>query len=360
MVRRSSSAEDSTLESPPRGGNSPSGVVPSLGVEPPRVVPAPRARLVRRSIDSRRGYVIGKRYRITKAIGAGGMGTVYEAIDLQSGGTVALKALTRTGHGAVALQRLRREAETAVLVRSNFVCHVHYLGVEGGVPFIVMERLHGETLRTRLKQTGPLLVEHALWVTFQLLDALSATHETGVIHRDVKPSNVFITSPRGAWPTIKLIDFGVAKLLRAQDPPASISGPRGTTDITAADGIPGTLQYLAPEQLCGLDEVDQRVDVYAAGLALYEMLAGSRLYSAGSLDEVVRRIVFEPPPRVCLVRADVPASVDDVLAMALAKDPRRRFLTAAAFRRALIAACEASETMPQFRAVAASASHERR
>jgi serine/threonine-protein kinase len=289
--------------------------------------------------------VVAKRYRITRAIGAGGMGTVYEALDLQTGCTVALKALTRVDRGDVALQRLRREAETAVMVRSNHVCHVHYLGVEAGRPFIVMERLHGETLRARLKGVGTMPVQEALSITFQLLDALSATHATGVVHRDVKPSNIFITSARGAPPRVKLIDFGVAKLLRVQDGPPSSA--HAAMDITAPNGIPGTLQYLAPEQLCGMGDIDERVDVYAAGLALFEMLAGSRLYSGPSLDEVVRRIIFEAPPSISPARPDVPPLVDDVLAMALAKDPRRRFISAAAFHRALSTACEGQITAPR-------------
>ena len=312
-----------------------------------RVAPAPRT-LVRRSFGSMRGCVVAKRYRITRAIGAGGMGTIFEAIDLQTGCEVALKALTRVDGNVNALKRLRREAETAVAVRSDYVCQVHYLGVEEGTPFIVMERLHGEPLRARLSALGALSLDDAFAITCQLLDALAATHATGVIHRDVKPSNIFMTSARGKKPRLKLIDFGLAKVLHAND----LGAVARTGHITSPDNIPGTLHYLAPEQLLG-GTIDQRVDVYAAGLALYEMLSGVRAYTGETLDGLVRRIIFEAPPGVTRLRDDLPAEIDDVLAMALAKDPQRRFLTAGAFRRALAAVCErvpcSRHTRPSFR-----------
>lgn len=313
---------DPTSDAPPRRSNAPSGVVASV---------RPRT-LVRRKLPSMVGCVIAKRYRITRAIGSGGMGTIFEAIDLRTGCEVALKALTRAFGNVSALKRLRREAETAVAVRSDYVCQVHYLGVEDGTPFIVMERLHGEPLRARLDALGALPPADAFAITCQLLDALSATHATGVIHRDVKPSNIFMISPRGERPRLKLIDFGLAKLLQPRH--LELAG-----HITAPNNIPGTLHYLAPEQLLGA-EVDQRVDVYAAGLVLYEMLSGNRAYAGDRFDVLVRRIIFEDPPCVSALRDDLPPAIDDVLSMALAKDPARRFLTAGAFRRALSAVCE--------------------
>ena len=301
----------------------------------PRTPAPPSRTLVRRSFGSMSGCIVAKRYRIVRAIGAGGMGTVFEATDLQTGCTVALKALSRTSGNTNALKRLRREAETAVAVRSDYVCQVHYLGVEHGTPFIVMERLHGEPLRARLSALGALPLGDAFAITCQLLDALAATHATGVIHRDVKPSNVFLTSERGERPRLKLIDFGLAKVLQSNGD----GGFASTADITSPDNIPGTLHYLAPEQLLGTP-VDQRVDIYAAGLALYEMLAGVRAYTGDTLDVLVRRIIFEAPPGVAQLRDDLPPEIDDVLAMALAKDPERRFRSAGAFRRALVAVCE--------------------
>jgi serine/threonine-protein kinase len=323
---------DSTREQLPGGHRSHSDVVPSLNPRPRAVTPVPHARIVRRPLGTLRGSVIARRYRITETIGVGGAGTVYEALDLRTGNTVALKMLTCLGD-EVGLRRLRREAESAMAVRSDRVCRVHYLGVAEGSPFIVMERLRGETLRRRLTDVGALPFRVALEVADQLLEALSATHAAGIIHRDVKPANIFVTSERGKPVAIKLIDFGLVKPLGTSDDPS----PFASTElrITAPGGMPGTLHYLAPEQLLGHADIDQRLDVWAAGLVLFEMLTGRRAFVQAPIHEVVRRILFDPPPRARASRDRLPEGVDHVLAMALAKDRRRRFWTAAAFRRAL-------------------------
>jgi serine/threonine-protein kinase len=256
------------------------------------------------------------------------MGTVYEADDLATGRKVALKVSTHADE--LALRYLQREAEMAIKVRSEHVCHVHHFGVAAGSPFIVMERLHGESLHDRLAATGVLPLAEALSITTKLLDALTATHAMGVIHRDVKPGNIFLTTPPGHGSHLKLIDFGIAM------PFHECASPAGASLITTeAEGLGGTFQYMSPEELLGVGPVDQRVDLYAAGLVLFEMLIGRPACKGNSLEDVLQRIVFGGVPRVSEERADVPAAIDDILAMALAKEPRRRFLTAAAFQRAL-------------------------
>jgi eukaryotic-like serine/threonine-protein kinase len=282
------------------------------------------------------GSIVARRYRITDTIGAGGMGSVYEAVDLQTGCEVALKALQPGAYDPIRLKRLRREARTMTAVRSQHVCKVHYLGVERGTPFIVMERLHGETLRTRLRESGPLSAGDAVAIACQLLDALTATHDAGLIHRDVKPSNVFLTSQSGEEPYVKLIDFGLAKLIRSADA-SSDSEQAIDDDLTSAEMISGTLHFLAPEQLLSAGELDERVDVYAAGVTLFEMLTGHRPFK-GTYSDVVRSIVFNEPPSVTASRPDLPPVFDDVLAMAMAKSRDRRFASAQAFKRALLSA----------------------
>jgi eukaryotic-like serine/threonine-protein kinase len=306
------------------------------------VVPAPRGgRLVRRSLGTMVGSVVARRYHITDTIGAGGMGSVYEAVDLQTGSPVALKALRPGAYDPVRLKRLRREARTMTAVRSEHVCQVHYLGVERGTPFIVMERLHGETLRTRLREQGPLPIDEAVAIAVQLLDALSATHEAGIVHRDVKPSNVFLTQGRpDQEDCVKLIDFGLAKLVRSGGPVSeSAEAERVDDDLTSAELVAGTLHYLAPEQLLAVADLDERVDVYAAGVTLFEMLTGHRAYQ-GTYSEVVHDIILSEPPTVSASRPDLPSVFDDVLAMAMAKSRDRRFASAKAFKRALLAAYE--------------------
>jgi serine/threonine protein kinase len=284
---------------------------------------------VRRSLDMMTGSVIGGRYRVLGVIGAGGMGSVYEGLDTRTGCKVALKALQPGVQSPEKLMRLRREAAMATAIKSEHVCQVHYLGVESGTPFIVMERLHGETLRSRLTDEGSMSLDDVVAIGCQLLDALSDTHAAGVVHRDVKPSNVFLTSARGEEPRVKLIDFGIAKMMGAPEA------------VTSADVITGTLRYLAPEQLLSLGDLDARADIYAAGVTLFEMLSGHRAY-AGSYAEIMHAIILGDPPQVAPFRSDVSTLFDDVLAMAMAKTRDRRFASAQAFKRALIAAWHAS------------------
>jgi serine/threonine-protein kinase len=283
------------------------------------------------------GTVVGQRYRIGRTIGVGGMGFVYEAVDLQTGLDVALKALPPGPPDPTRVRRLRREAAAGLAVKNDHVCRVHYLGVERGTPFIVMERLHGHTLRTQLDNAGPPSLPDAVIIVSQLLDALSATHDAGVIHRDIKPSNIFLTeSSTDEIPRVKLIDFGLAKLTGNAE--LNQREPR-RDDITAAECVLGTLPYLAPEQLMGVGELDERSDVYAAGVTLFEMVTGQRAYS-GSYADLVHEIVLGEIPLARAIRPELPAAIDDVLRMALAKTRDRRFASARAFKRALLAAMQ--------------------
>jgi serine/threonine protein kinase len=285
------------------------------------------------------GSVIGQRYQIGRTIGVGGMGFVYEAVDLQTGVEVALKALPPGAPDPIRVRRLRREAAAATAVRSERVCRVHYLGVERGTPFIVMERLHGHTLRTRLDTYGPPPLAEAVAIVVQLLDALIATHAAGIIHRDIKPSNVFLAGTPDDSPSVKLIDFGLAKITAAGE---LNQRDERRDEITTVECMLGTLQYLAPEHLLGVGELDERSDVYAAGLTLFETLTGQRAFK-GSYAEIVHDIILGELPRASDWRSDLPAVMDDVLAMAMAKTRDRRFASAHAFKRALLAALHYGE-----------------
>jgi serine/threonine-protein kinase len=188
-----------------------------------------------------RGAVIAGRYRIGSRIGAGGMGVVYAAIEIETGHEVALKALNATAMTTENLRRFRREAQTAASIKHRHVCAVRYLGVEAGTPFIVMERLLGETLRRRLTEMGRTSASDAVTIMIQVLEGLSAAHGAGVLHRDIKPANIFITTPRGDSPVVKVIDFGLAKMIpttawkpRPEAPDEELSA------ITTTDVIPGT------------------------------------------------------------------------------------------------------------------------
>jgi len=197
--------------------------------------------------------------------------------------------------------------------------------------------LRGETLRRRLTETGPLSTADAVTIMIQMLEGLAVAHAGGVLHRDIKPSNIFITTPRGAAPSVKIIDFGLAKLLPpAAAKPQLVSLAEEYSAITTTDMIPGTPFYLAPEQVSGARDLDERVDVWAAGLSFFEMLVGRRAYDASSHSVLATSILRTSLPPVSSIRPDVPALLDDVLRRALAKEREDRFPTAAAFRAAMV------------------------
>jgi eukaryotic-like serine/threonine-protein kinase len=290
------------------------------------VLPLSRARSQPRSLE---GQLLAGRYRVLAPIGAGGMGTVYEAIDEQTRQVIAIKALKREGV-ADHVRRFQREAESATSVRHPHICRVHYLGMAHEQAFIVMERLEGETLRARLASEGTFSVADTVAVGVQLLDALAAAHDARVLHRDVKPDNVFIVTPPGQAPFIKVIDFGLARGLPTD------SGD--TTLITVVGAIPGTPAYLSPEQVQGERSLDEGVDIWAAGLTLFELLTGRHGFAADTLNLLARQIMSSPAPAVREFRDDVPLALEAVIAKALAKRRADRWPSATAFRAALVAA----------------------
>ncbi len=280
------------------------------------------------------GKTIANRYRIREIVGTGGMGTVYAAQDLVTGEEVAIKSLNASAYTSANLRRLRREASICASARHENLCRVYHLGVDNGSPFIVMERLVGETLRRRLRRDGPFPAAEAIAIMLQILDALAAAHAIGVLHRDVKPSNVLVTSAPRQNPSVKLIDFGLARPLRTR---ADVRHHEDDTSITNTDLIPGTPQYLTPEQLAGARDLDERVDVWAAALTFFEMLTGAPLFARSDVYELLFfDILNRGVPPVSSLRRDVPPELDDVFAKALAKDRAARFRSAAEFRAALV------------------------
>lgn len=257
-------------------------------------------------------------YRVTGRLGKGGMGDVYEAEDVRLGRRVALKVLpagARTDPEARA--RLEREARAASLLDHPNVGIVHEIG-EGpdGSLFIAMARYDGPTLRERL-DAGPLAVDEAVDLARQIAEGLRCAHEAGVVHRDVKPSNVVVT-PEGV---VKVIDFGVATVA-------------GTETVTSAGSVSGSAHYMAPEQARG-ESVDARADVWALGVVLFEMLAGRRPFEASYAQAVLYQAAYEEAPDLRALRPEVPEHVDAAVRGALAKSPDERLPSAEAFLTAL-------------------------
>ena len=251
------------------------------------------------------------RYRVVRQLGEGGMGVVYEAHDERLDRTVAVKLMRDAVDGPQAIERFWREARAGAINHPH-ICQIYELGEDGGRPFIVMERLAGESLAERLAR-GALPAREAAQVALNLLDALEALHQRQVVHRDLKPSNVFVTAHG-----IKLLDFGLAR---------DIGGMAdGTaTRLTSPGLVVGTPHYMAPEQITG-DRVDSRTDVFAAGAMLFEMLSGNPAFAGGLALGVIHKVLHEQPP--ALVGSPLVNALDAIIHRALAKAPASRYASA--------------------------------
>src|SRR5215470_15876066 len=262
------------------------------------------------------GAVLGETYRIESLIGRGGMGAVWAAEHLRLPGKhVAVKVLLDAAAGGEEmLQRFRREAEIASrLGHPNIVEVLDFNTLPTGQPYIVLEYLQGETLASRLA-SGRLQLDEALAITRQIGSALQAAHRAGVVHRDLKPDNVFLCTPEEDMPTkVKVLDFGISKI-------------RGSQSLRTQDAIlMGTPQYMSPEQATGKNTaVDARTDVFALGAIVYEMLGGQAAFAGGSLAEVVYRVVHGQPTPLRELAPALPENVLNAVERALQKDPAAR------------------------------------
>ena len=253
-------------------------------------------------------------YRLTHTLGAGGMGVVYEAIDERLGRRVALKVIHDQFLDAPGARvRFEREARLAAGVNHPNVCQVFDFGATDGRLFLAMERLDGESLADRLR-SGPLPLRLSVETALGLLAALEAIHAQGIVHRDLKPSNVFLT-PHG----VKLLDFGLARTIAAVD--------ETRLSLTQSGAILGTPRYMAPEQVRSA-AIDERTDIFSAGVILYEMLAGGSPFDAPSAPAAMDRVLRDEPPM--LGGSPAVMAVDRVIHRSLAKNPSHRYPSAAA------------------------------
>ncbi len=265
------------------------------------------------------GRVIADRYRLLEHLSEGGMASVYLAEHVAVGRKLALKIL----HPEQAVQpdlvrRFLQEARAASMVRNPHVVDIIDVGVTAdGLAYMAMELLDGEDLATLLQRTGPLPWSRLGPMILQICDALRATHTLGIVHRDIKPENCFVTEWNGAQDYIKIIDFGIAKDLAGN---LQVDRPR-----TVSGSIFGTAPYVAPEMLAG-KVADHRVDIYALGIVMYEMLLGKRPFAGEALSDILLGHLQTPPaPLRAQIPDRVPEEVDALVLRALAKDPDLRF-----------------------------------
>jgi eukaryotic-like serine/threonine-protein kinase len=258
--------------------------------------------------------VVSDRFEIDRVAGAGGMGTVYRAIDRQTGAPVALKVIN-AGHGAELAERFQREVSLlAELHHPGIVRFVASGTASDGQPFMAMEWLDGEGLSARLAR-GLLSVAEAVELGWRVASALAVAHARGIIHRDLKPGNLFL--PAGDLARVVILDFGIARV---------IEGGQSLTSTGATLGSPG---YLSPEQARGQKNLDTRADVFSLGCVLFKCLTGQAPFT-GDLIQVMMKTVMAPAPLVGSLRIGIPPAVEDLIQRMLSKAPERRPRDAAA------------------------------
>jgi len=278
------------------------------------------------------GHRLGP-YEIAGPIGAGGMGEVYRARDTRLDRTVAIKVLpARLSDDPNVRARFEREARAISNLAHPHICVLHDVGHEGGVDYIVMEHLEGETLAKRLER-GALAAAEMLRVASEIAGALDAAHRSGIVHRDLKPANVMLTR-HGA----KLLDFGLASAARAAESAGAATAAGGgpldftqsptvSRSLTAAGSIIGTFQYMAPEQLEGKD-ADARTDIFAFGATVYEMATGRRAFEGKSQASLIAAILKDTPRPIAELAPLAPAPLERIVMRCLAKDPDDRWQSA--------------------------------
>ena len=304
--------------------------------------------VLERTHDPLIGHSLAGKYKIEELIKSGGMGSVYRGKHVLMDKTVAIKVLRPSlalDHSVVA--RFSREAKAASRIsHPNAVIVTDFGEDENGVVFLVMEYLDGRTLKDVIKSEGPMMLDRAIDIIRQVSGALDVAHVQGVIHRDLKSDNIMLSRTHGnEW--AKVLDFGIAK----------IQQPEGMRDIeiTAANLVVGTPQYMSPEQCSQSGPIDPRSDIYSLGVIVFEMLAGRVPFSGESPTVIMMKHVQEPPPSLLTVRSDLPAAVDDVVRRALSKQPGDRFASAGELAEALSRAALATDELATSRATVAGA-----
>ncbi len=276
------------------------------------------------------GTVLGGKYRIERLIRCGGMGVVYEVRQLNTEQLLAAKVLhPQLAVNSVLVERFKLEALAAVSIGHKNIVDILDMGCssDGGL-YLIMEYLDGASLRTTLEQENLLEPGRAARITCQVLSALQAAHDVGIIHRDIKPDNVFLCREDGRSDLVKLLDFGISKFIASDEKVAM--------RLTQAGIVLGTPWYMSPEQSIGEPELSPQTDIYSLGVVLFEAITGTLPFDAPSYTALLIKISSSPPPDPCRFHPLLPKEYARVITTAMARDPRNRFSSCAEFREQLL------------------------
>ena len=274
--------------------------------------------------------MLAGKYRVDRVLGAGGMGMVVAARHLDLNKLVALKfMLSSAAQNPEAAHRFVQEARSAAQLRSEHVAHVSDYGtLETGEPYIVIEYLEGEDLGDLLSRSGPLAIGFAVELMQQACEAMEEAHASGIIHRDIKPQNMFLTKRRKGTACLKVLDFGLSKVALTGEAPAGLH----QTNTAALLGSP---LYMSPEQMRSARGVDHRADIWSLGATMYELLVGQPPFPADSLMDLCVKLANERPRPLRDLRPEIPPGLEWAVLHCLEADPKARFQTVAEFSAAL-------------------------
>jgi serine/threonine-protein kinase len=274
--------------------------------------------------------VLAGKYQVERVLGVGGMGVVVAAHHIDLDQKVALKFLLPSAlKNPEAVARFSREARAAVKIKSEYVARVSDVGhLANGAPYMVMEYLEGGDLDAWIRERGPLSVEQAVEFVLQACEALAEAHALGIVHRDLKPANLFCIRRADGLLSIKVLDFGISKMLDAR-----LSGSPSMTRTASAMGSP---LYMSPEQMRSSKDVDALTDIWALGVVLFELITGRPAFSADTVMELAIKVASEPAPSIRSFRPDVPEAIEAVIHRCLEKEASQRYPNVAELALALL------------------------
>lgn len=292
------------------------------------------------------GDVIFGKYRVESILGQGGMGVVVAARHIELGELFAIKfLLPQAANAPQAVERFVREARASAKLKGEHVAKVHDVGrLPNGLPYMVMEHLAGQDLKNVIRERNPLPITDVVTYMLQACEAIAEAHAHGIVHRDVKPANMFLTWRINGTPCIKVLDFGISKQLEPSDPEQH--------GLTKTGMLLGSPYYMAPEQMLKTKEADTRSDIWSLGCVLYELLTGRVPFLADALTELVGKVLQEEPDLPSNHRKDIPPAIDTVVMRCLLKRKEQRFQTVNELMEALRQATASVASAPMVAAMA--------